>query len=121
MMCFFLMIRRPPISTRTDTLFPYTTLCRSEAKADEEESEASDTENAGIRQEPELPLHENIAPVPPAPAGEFDFGEEDSQGDAARLRQDADRRMARNARKTGSADGRERVCQYVKLCVGAAS
>src|SRR3546814_16334178 len=25
----FLMIRRPPISTRTDTLFPYTTLCRS--------------------------------------------------------------------------------------------
>src|SRR3546814_9792656 len=26
---FFLMIRRPPRSTRTDTLFPYTTLCRS--------------------------------------------------------------------------------------------
>src|SRR3546814_18617384 len=23
------MIRHPPISTRTDTLFPYTTLCRS--------------------------------------------------------------------------------------------
>src|SRR3546814_13464521 len=26
---FFLMIRRPPRSTRTDTLFPYTTLSRS--------------------------------------------------------------------------------------------
>src|SRR3546814_12562435 len=26
---FFLMIRRPPSSTRTDTLFPYTTLFRS--------------------------------------------------------------------------------------------
>src|SRR3546814_1715923 len=26
---FFLMIRRPPISTLTDTLFPYTTLFRS--------------------------------------------------------------------------------------------
>src|SRR3546814_5788904 len=26
---FFLMIRPPPISTRTDTLFPYTTLFRS--------------------------------------------------------------------------------------------
>src|SRR3546814_11768954 len=26
---FFLMIRRPPTSTRTDTLFPYTTLFRS--------------------------------------------------------------------------------------------
>src|SRR3546814_2852991 len=28
---FFLMIRRPPRSTRTDTLFPYTTLFRSDA------------------------------------------------------------------------------------------
>src|SRR3546814_11398846 len=28
---FFLMIRRPPRSTRTDTLFPYTTLFRSTA------------------------------------------------------------------------------------------
>src|SRR3546814_2961023 len=27
---FFLMILRPPGSTRTDTLFPYTTLCRSD-------------------------------------------------------------------------------------------
>src|SRR3546814_16168609 len=26
---FFVMIRRPPRSTRTDTLLPYTTLCRS--------------------------------------------------------------------------------------------
>src|SRR3546814_9019886 len=30
---FFLMIRRPPRSTRTDTLFPYTTLFRSEVFA----------------------------------------------------------------------------------------
>src|SRR3546814_14328614 len=29
MQCFVLMIRRPPRSTRTDTLFPYTTLFRS--------------------------------------------------------------------------------------------
>src|SRR3546814_13895749 len=29
------MVRRPPIDTRTDTLFPYTTLCRS-AVADAE-------------------------------------------------------------------------------------
>src|SRR3546814_8486540 len=29
---FFLMIRRPPRSTRTDTLFPYTTLFRSPAR-----------------------------------------------------------------------------------------
>src|SRR3546814_6121768 len=31
MICF-VMIRRPPRSTRTDTLFPYTTLFRSPAK-----------------------------------------------------------------------------------------
>src|SRR3546814_2635435 len=30
---FFLMIRRPPRSTRTDTLFPYTTLFRSRQAA----------------------------------------------------------------------------------------
>src|SRR3546814_7823105 len=30
----FLMIRRPPRSTRTDTLFPYTTLFRSPVPAD---------------------------------------------------------------------------------------
>src|SRR3546814_19508601 len=31
---FFLMIRRPPRSTRTDTLFPYTTLFRSHIDQD---------------------------------------------------------------------------------------
>src|SRR3546814_19966711 len=30
-MFLFLMIRRPPRSTRTDTLFPYTTLFRSQS------------------------------------------------------------------------------------------
>src|SRR3546814_19085506 len=34
-MFFFLMIRRPPRSTRTDTLFPYTTLFRSAEGYDE--------------------------------------------------------------------------------------
>src|SRR3546814_7161442 len=32
-MMFFFMIRRPPRSTRTDTLFPYTTLFRSAGRA----------------------------------------------------------------------------------------
>src|SRR3546814_20422745 len=30
---FGLMIRRPPVSTRTDTLFPYTTCLRSDLRA----------------------------------------------------------------------------------------
>src|SRR3546814_13150507 len=34
-MFFFLMIRRPPSSTRTDTLLPYTTLFLSHAVTDE--------------------------------------------------------------------------------------
>ncbi len=74
----------------------------AEAPAEAEET-GNDAANAGIRQEPELPVHENIAPPPPAPSGEFDFGESDGQGDAARLRQAADRQMARNAR-TASLD-----------------
>src|SRR3546814_9648806 len=37
---FFLMIRRPPRSTRTDTLFPYTTLFRSGVGTDDGESRA---------------------------------------------------------------------------------
>src|SRR3546814_19391046 len=37
---FFLMIRRPPRSTRTDTLFPYTTLFRSGGRGGIHEVEA---------------------------------------------------------------------------------
>src|SRR3546814_5597328 len=38
MLVFFLMIRRPPRSTRTDTLFPYTTLFRSVRRGAGQES-----------------------------------------------------------------------------------
>src|SRR3546814_12604201 len=44
---FFLMIRRPPRSTRTDTLFPYTTLFRS---TDAERGELPEQVAAGERQ-----------------------------------------------------------------------
>src|SRR3546814_19189750 len=44
---FFLMIRRPPRSTRTDTLFPYTTLFRS-VQLGERTSEAAQILN-GLR------------------------------------------------------------------------
>jgi type IV secretion system protein VirD4 len=70
-----------------------------DAKATEAPAEqASDTANSGIRQEPELPVHEDIARAAPPVNGEFDFGEDSAQADAARLRAAADRRMARNAR-----------------------
>src|SRR3546814_7900098 len=38
---FFLMIRRPPRSTRTDTLFPYTTLFRSRNSSARKRNSAS--------------------------------------------------------------------------------
>src|SRR3546814_11402564 len=38
---FFLMIRRPPRSTRTDTLCPYTTLFRSVLREENEEQVAA--------------------------------------------------------------------------------
>src|SRR3546814_11431497 len=40
--CFFLMRRRPPGSTRTDTLFPYTTLFRSPRHGDQHRDEQRD-------------------------------------------------------------------------------
>src|SRR3546814_4228000 len=38
-MIFFLRRRRPPRSTRTDTLFPYTTLFRSDDQAPEQQAD----------------------------------------------------------------------------------
>jgi type IV secretion system protein VirD4 len=44
-----------------------------------------DPANSGVRREPELPKHEDIAPKPKRPLGEFSFGDEDTaQADAAR-------------------------------------
>src|SRR3546814_13896708 len=46
---FFLMIRRPPRSTRTDTLFPYTTLFRSGLTTElySDDTDASEREGGG--------------------------------------------------------------------------
>jgi type IV secretion system protein VirD4 len=56
-----------------------------------------DPANSGIRREPELPEHEEIAPEPPKPVREFEPSNDD---DAARL--NAFQRSARNvARQAG--------------------
>jgi type IV secretion system protein VirD4 len=44
------------------------------------------TANSGIRREPELPEHENIAPEPLKPPPEFNFMEDEGDGDAIRAR-----------------------------------
>src|SRR3546814_600646 len=51
MFFFFLRIRRPPRSTRTDTLFPYTTLFRSELDRVNAELQKA---NVGLEKEVEL-------------------------------------------------------------------
>src|SRR3546814_18204071 len=69
------MIRRPPRSTRTDTLLPYTTLVRSPG---EEEPRPERIEEIGDRDQPELRQREQLAPrraaMPPG-AVVTDFGD----------------------------------------------
>src|SRR3546814_16991794 len=45
---FFLMIRRPPRSTRTDTLFPYTTLFRSHQERIERRQLVEDLDDVAV-------------------------------------------------------------------------
>jgi type IV secretion system protein VirD4 len=68
-------------------------------------SPAEDLANSGIRREPELPEHEEIAHEPRKPMNEFDPLEDEPDDDAQRLR--AMRRQARIARQAAldPADG----------------
>ena len=50
-----------------------------------EDPDTTDSANAGIRQEPELPVHEAVDPPPRDPVPEFEEGEPDDQ-DAVRAR-----------------------------------
>src|SRR3546814_3062284 len=65
------MIRRPPRSTRTDTLFPYTTLFRSRGCV------RAGAEAAGALPEPQARLH---LPVPSSAARVRRAGERDDAG-----------------------------------------
>src|SRR3546814_13900953 len=53
---FFLMIRRPPRSTRTDTLFPYTTLFRSDGEGSESGDESDADEESDVPEPPKQPI-----------------------------------------------------------------
>src|SRR3546814_18381527 len=97
------MIRRPPRSTRTDTLFPYTTLFRSAGSAI-----CIDTRRPPIRLGPPLPP-ETLLPLRLAPQHVelFVRAQAHRVGEAVRHREE--RRYA----EIGRASCRERVCQYV--------
>src|SRR3546814_18792838 len=106
---FFLMIRRPPRSTRTDTLFPYTTLFRSVALGEDAE--------AGIDRL--LRLHDGLLRRQLVViAGDLEFQPRIRQplGHEAEMIEAVLRhRRGRAGQRIeiGRASCRERVCQYV--------
>src|SRR3546814_19209244 len=116
---FFLMIRRPPRSTRTDTLFPYTTLFRSAASegalrwrgldgASGELKRDGDrwTGTAGWTGRPDgLTVRFDCA------AKTMQFGERSGRQIALETRETSF--TSHRTRQIGRASCRERVCPYV--------
>src|SRR3546814_1219076 len=54
------MIRRPPRSTRTDTLFPYTTLFRSSDASERRISDVRHGQHAGLRDDREADAQRRV-------------------------------------------------------------
>src|SRR3546814_17946841 len=117
------MLRPPPISTRTDTLFPYTTLFRSLADT-AKRNVVEIGHNAGIAAKGvALPAQEVIRRFPCAAAaphiqarcvegqiiGTFDLPLPQLLG---RDRGNSDRDLLQALFQSGRASWRERVCQY---------
>src|SRR3546814_15595036 len=109
------MIRRPPRSTRTDTLFPYTTLFRSRALKINPESSAANLLKANVfmgrgkadksayaKARPYFIKARHLDELDPRPAIGYylSFREAGEAVPAAAV-------------KIGRASCRERVCQYV--------
>src|SRR3546814_17788751 len=97
MLCF-LMIRRPPRSTRTDTRFPYTTLFRSDF------AEILLRAHELLRDTPALLAHYRQR-----------FGQllVDEFQDTNSIQYGFVRLLAGDTGQSGRASCRERVCQYV--------
>src|SRR3546814_14157450 len=122
---FFLIIRRPPRSTRIDTLFPYTTLFRSPVVA--LDPGTLNTEQKDLRRQ----VHQTIAKVSDDISRRYTFNtaiaaimelmnalarfDDDSASGRAVLQE------AGEAVKTGGASGGEREGKYVSNWVVSAS
>src|SRR3546814_15250394 len=98
------MIRRPPRSTRTDTLFPYTTLFRDAAFAPSRVStNRIDAQRSERHIEPALVDIEFVGEVP-GPIGHEKIGQ---------VLQNLLPNTRSVRHQIGRASCRERVCQYV--------
>src|SRR3546814_17413420 len=131
---FFLMIRRPPRSTRTDTLFPYTTLFRSPVKPDrlldrrKRRGEfrrrplsqiRTDDEQCARRRDGDDGRRNHPAWRPPARPGRS--GPAGRGGRLGGSAGDSDRGYGGYPAQLGRASGGERVCQYGKIAGVAGS
>src|SRR3546814_19966191 len=130
------MIRRPPRSTRTDTLFPYTTLFRSRSAATRAKGWRRRRGRRG-RRSCRLPalgpvcdrseIGEGGVQIDGAAASDHLF--DPSRGhhaplvehDEIVLRRDLVRQVGRHQHEIGRASCRERVCKYVSISVVAVS
>src|SRR3546814_15522015 len=88
------MLRRPPISTRTDTLFPYTTLFRSKEDDGKGQCRGSDRHRR-VRHEPSqeyepqhLKPHSDRIHVSPQKTPELMSGERSQQKSRAERKED---------------------------------
>src|SRR3546814_20473059 len=101
------MIRRPPRSTRTDTLFPYTTLFRSSEHRDPFAPMLETITDRAIAQHAIAHRGHMIALVKRGEAGLDARCQNDAPGG------DDFAVLERRAEKLGRPSGRERACQYV--------
>src|SRR3546814_14071622 len=126
------MIRRPPRSTRTDTLFPYTTLFRSVPEQSPKAGSQLDLEYTlfwQADQETKPPLawvaqtrrgrgwtdtpDNSLRYIVDFQGGPLDFLKPDERPVAGLWINDNGEILDRQLVKIGRASGRERVCQYV--------
>src|SRR3546814_18329775 len=116
------MIRRPPRSTRTDTLFPYTTLFRSDREQQQPPLRA-----AGVMAAERVQARRRLRGWVRGEGIEPGFEPAQHRGGLGRERAAAARRPvivpapAAEHREIGRASCRDRVCQYVSLSVVAVS
>src|SRR3546814_16747086 len=122
---FFLMRRRPPRSTRTDTLFPYTTLFRSTSpittisRRDAERAGQTDLGQV-IRDLPQNFSGGQNPTIAPTGQGSFSKVSGSSTLNLRGLGPDASLTLLHGHRvEIGRASGRARVCQYREILVVA--
>src|SRR3546814_18891535 len=109
LLVFFLMILRPPRSTRTDTLFPYTTLFRSQAPR------STFAQHALVAQArvTTVAIYTSATPVAQQHKPVFMRFPAYCVGAAAGPDKRSQRSPGINNAQIGRASCRERVCQYV--------